>query len=125
MDPLRDLQSLQQRRGRPEKDLSIHGMVRQAAETLRRTERQLGDLAGLWEQVVPPHVAVHSRLVGIRSGVLHVQVDSASVRYELDRLLRAGAFRELQKRHRGTLVRVQVRLGGGGFAQGPSGSRSP
>ncbi|MHC5002350.1 MAG: DciA family protein [Planctomycetota bacterium] len=111
--PLRQLEQLRERRARPERDLSIRSMVQATADALRRTERGLGELIEHWQAVVPPDLAARSSLAALRGGVLEVRVDSASVRYELDRVLRSGGLRELQRRYRGTLVRVRLRLGTG------------
>ncbi len=56
-------------------------------------------------------LAGRTSLVGLRGGILEVRVDSSSVRFELDRLLRGGALEELRRRHRGSLLRIKIRIG--------------
>lgn len=109
-DPLAEIEQLRRHRSRAERDLSIRSIIESTAAALRRTERGLGELIELWHELLPPEVANHSELVGLRSGILEVAVHSASVRYQLDQALRGGALDELKRRYRGTLVRVRVKL---------------
>ncbi len=74
--------------------------------------KQLEELAELWVELVPTHLAQHTRLEGLQRGVLRVVVDSAARHYELDRLLRGGLMRELTRRHKSAALRqVKVRVG--------------
>jgi hypothetical protein len=107
---LRHLEQLQARRGRREVDLSIRGVVQAAARDAQRANRRLGQIIDLWHEVIPPDLTRHCAIVGLRSGSLQVEADSAAVVYELDRFLRDGGTDELRRRYRGTLMRVRVRL---------------
>ncbi len=78
---------------------------------MRRTEQRLGELIELWQEVIPAELADRTTLVALKGGVLHVDVESASTRYELDRLLRSGGLRRLQTSFRGTLLRIRLRIG--------------
>jgi hypothetical protein len=80
------------------------------ADAAARTHRRIGELIEIWEQVIPPELAAHSRIVSLRGSVLHVAVDSAPALYEIDHVLRAGGTDDLRRRFRGTLVRVRLRL---------------
>jgi hypothetical protein len=102
---------LQSWRGRKTFEPSIARAVLSVADQAQRTQRRLGELADLWQELVPGEVAAQSALAGLRSGVLHVLADSAAAAFELDRLLRSGLEAELRTRYRGTLSRVRVRVG--------------
>ena len=91
--------------------LSIGSEVKAVAVQAARTHRKLGQLIDLWESRVPADLVAHSSIAGLRGGVAHVLVDSASTAYELDRLLREGLLAQLRQHFRGTLVRVSVRIG--------------
>jgi len=83
----------------------------QFKKQIEKPYKQLGALVELWQELVPEDLAMHTKLDGLRRGVLRVTVDSSSRLYELDRLLRGGVESELVSRHRGTLLRVQLRVG--------------
>jgi hypothetical protein len=104
------LELLRQRRGRSGRDVSIAKLIAATADQAARTHKNLGALIELWEQIVPADVAAHTALIGLRAGVLHVRVDSSSMAYDLDRLLRGGLTDTLRRGFRGTLVRVKTRV---------------
>ena len=105
----RQIKQLQSNRAAKPRDLSIADVVSATADHAERTHKKLGTLIELWEELVPADIACHTSLSGLRTGVLHVVVDSSSAAFELDRLLRGGLTNELRKRFRGTLVRVKTR----------------
>ena len=109
--PIQQLQMLREYRGVRERDSSIGKLVAGTAQHAQRTQRKLGQLIALWEELVPADLASHTSLSGLRHGVLHVIVDSSSAAYELDRMLRGGLTQQLQARFRGSLVRVKARIG--------------
>jgi len=102
-----------QRRQRPERDWSIAALVDAIEKDSRRKDRALGRFMGLWQELVPAELARHLSVSGLRGGVLSVVAASASARYELDRLLRAGLEQELRRRFTGTLGRVRITVGAG------------
>jgi hypothetical protein len=110
-DPARQLQQLRQLRCWPERDVSIARVIASTADHAKRTQKKLGELIELWEELVPPEVASHTSITGLRAGVLHVIVDSSAAGFELDRLLRTGLLDTLRTRFRGTLLRVKTRVG--------------
>jgi predicted nucleic acid-binding Zn ribbon protein len=109
--PIQQLQLLRKHRSMRERDPSIGTLVTGTAQHTQRTQRKLGQLIALWEQLVPAELAAHTSLSGLRNGVLHVIVDSSSAAYELDRLLRGGLTQQVQARFRGSLARVKTRIG--------------
>ncbi|MEM7228341.1 MAG: DciA family protein [Planctomycetota bacterium] len=110
-DPSRELLRICANRQRPQRTLGVTKLIERVEHNARKTEKRLGQLTALWESVVPPELAVHTRLVGLRGGTLDVIADSAPVRYELDRLLRGGGEHSLRRRYRGSLRSVRIRVG--------------
>lgn len=105
---LNDLQRICANRARRERILTPHAIIDRVEQDAERTRKKLGHLIELWLDVMPSEVSAHTGLIALRRGVLHVHADSASVRYEVDRLLREGAEAELRRRFRGTLRGVKV-----------------
>jgi hypothetical protein len=97
-------------RRRPEKDVTITGIVSSIAHHARRTHDRLGELVELWEAAIPAHLSARTRLTALRGGILHVDVDSPATLYEIDRLLRGGVEDQLRAAHRGTLTRVKLKV---------------
>jgi hypothetical protein len=113
-DPARVVEELERvlryrRRWTP--DPTIQPLLQTTREQAERTNRKLGRLIELWQELVPAEVESRTSLVALRGGVLHVQVETAALIYELDRLLREGLEIELRRRFTGTLSRVKVRFG--------------
>ncbi len=76
---------------------------------LGRRVKQLGQLAILWDEVIPETLRKHTALECFRQGTLTVIVDSASHRFELQTLLRNGVFHAIQERFKnGPLDRVRL-----------------
>jgi predicted nucleic acid-binding Zn ribbon protein len=66
----------------------------------------------VWEEIVGPFLAGHSRPVRFRDGMLVVQVLQPTVRYELERVWRKRILEKLQERFGARSVReVRFRLG--------------
>jgi predicted nucleic acid-binding Zn ribbon protein len=106
----RAIEQLRRHRVRPGRDVSISSIVARTQREAARTQRQLGSVIALWQEMVPTEIATRTTLTAIRGGVLHVRADSAAVSYELDRRLREGLLAALRARHAGTLARVKVTL---------------
>jgi hypothetical protein len=110
-NPLQHIQRLQGWRGRKGRDLSIAQVLESEVDQAAKTHKRLGELIDLWRDIVPEALASHTRLTGFRNGVLQVKVDSSSILFEIDRLLRGGAESELRRQFRGSLSRVNARIG--------------
>lgn len=107
---LRQIGQLQAWRGRKGRDLAIAGVIEATAEQASRVQRRLGELIEIWREVLPRRIADRTSLVSLRSGVLAVEVDSASTAFEIDRLLRSGVETEIRRRFRGNFSRVRTRV---------------
>jgi hypothetical protein len=106
----REIARLGASRARFARELSIAAIITATRNQAADVHRKLGELIELWEELVPQEVAAHTALTALKGGVLHVTVDSSSIAYELDRLLREGLVIALRTRYRGTLTRVKVSL---------------
>jgi len=107
----RAISFLQRDRTPAERATSIHGYVASIRKHAEKTHRQLGRAIEAWIELVPSELAERTRLTALRRGVLHVDVDDAAARYELDRLLRDGLEDQLRSQFNGTLIRVKLRQG--------------
>ena len=105
-----EIDKLRRHRARMGHDLGIGTLVRASADTARKTNDRLGEIIELWNTFVPGHLAKHTSIAGLRRGVLHVDVETSAVAFELDRLLRGGMTHELRRRFRGSLVRIKTRV---------------
>jgi hypothetical protein len=72
------------------RDLSIVQHIQGLADTIRGADAGLAQAARAWASVVPPELARACTFEALSRGVLRVRVKDASVRFELDRFLRAG-----------------------------------
>jgi hypothetical protein len=104
----REIERMQRLRGRRDPAVGVADLVRTMQRAGDRVHRRLGSLIDLWSDVVPPHLAEHTSIAGLRGGILHVRAESAPVAFEIDRLLREGLLAELRRRYDGTLARVRV-----------------
>jgi len=75
---------------------------------LGRRVRQLSQIAGAWDAVIPPEIQEHTALESFRNGVLTIAVDSAARRFQLKTLLSAGLQKEIQKRFPGAIRRIHL-----------------
>jgi len=76
--------------------------------TLGKKVRQLGALAGAWDEVIPEEIAEHTALEGFNRGVLTVIVDSAAHRFQLQTLLDGGLLRALRERFSAAINKVRL-----------------
>lgn len=107
----RHLEHLRSRRTRPDPDQSLQFLQKQFKQQVEKPYKQLGDLAELWQSLVPEDLRRHTRLESFQRGTLRVAVDSSARLYALDRLLREGLKTTLIQQHQGAALRkVQLRL---------------
>jgi len=92
-------------------DLSIKPEVTEHREKLTRDEKQLGQINVAWIRHMPKELVDHTRIKARpRRGILTVFVDSSSVLFEIDRVLREGKFKDIQKDFRGSLIAIKLKL---------------
>jgi len=75
---------------------------------LAKRLRQLGNLARIWDDVLPRSIRDHTALESFNRGVLTVLVDSAAHRYQLQMLLSGGLMREIRARFNGALNKIRL-----------------
>ena len=75
---------------------------------LAKRLRQLGNLAGIWDDVLPRTIRDHTALESFNRGILTVLVDSAAHRYQLRMLLNGGVEREIRDRFSGALNKIRL-----------------
>lgn len=102
------LEQLRSRRVRPERDTSLTAQIAGQRRELERTRRRIGAISGAWIEVCPPDLLERTAVKGLNRGVLTIAVADAPTRYELSRLLREGAERELIRRAPTTIRRVKL-----------------
>ncbi|WP_428386898.1 DciA family protein [Mucisphaera sp.] len=95
------LDRTQARLKRAERDLSLGFMKQAFRAEIERPWKKLEQVVEAWREVLPTQVAERTRLQGLDRGTLRVGVADSATLYELDRLLRSGAQRELLARVRG------------------------
>jgi predicted nucleic acid-binding Zn ribbon protein len=104
------MEQLQKWRSRRKKDLSIDSVMHTFCGSLRKTNKQLLQIQEAWKECVPArlhHVAIP---ISLRSGILEVSVDGSPTAFQMNRLIRSGLLRKLQKTCCGTLKQIRVRI---------------
>jgi len=95
-------------RVRPERARAMGETFQAQAMAIKRSKRKHLGCARAWEAVCPEAIVARTSIVGVRSGVLTIGVADHATKYELDRLLRSGAERELVKLAPTTVRRVKL-----------------
>lgn len=85
-------------------------MQEQFRRDVERPHRQLGDLADLWQRLVPAELVERTTLRGFQRGTLQVAVADSGTRYQLDRALRGGVESKLRSAFKGNLRAIKVRV---------------
>jgi predicted nucleic acid-binding Zn ribbon protein len=107
-----DIEQLRNWRARPDREAAIGPLVEARLADAERTRKRLGSFVELWETVLPGDLASHTRVTGIRGGVVQVSVDTSATAYELDRRLREGLEEQMRRAYGKTFVRVKITVGG-------------
>lgn len=92
-------------------DLSIKPHIQAIQDNTARHQKRFGKLIVLWERHIPRDLADQTTLSSLSRGVLGVTVDSSSIMYELDRVLRGGAFAAIQRGFPATLSEYRLKFG--------------
>jgi hypothetical protein len=102
------LDNLRRIRPGPRPVASIGDAVAAFENDLARRHKSMGGIAAAWTSAVPPHLAAGAELVSMARGVLTVRVQEAPARFALDRFLRAGGEREVQRASPVTLKKIKL-----------------
>lgn len=111
MNPLRaarDLEKLRKYRVRGERDRHIGDEVVRQRTELEKVRKSLKGAGEAWGKVIPEAIAKRCRLVSLARGVLSVRTEDSATGYELDRFLRGGGLREVQRACTVTVSRIKI-----------------
>lgn len=108
------IERLRETRRRREPGVRLDEALAAQTQRLRTMKRRLGSAGSAWSSCCPPEFAQTTTPRALRSGVLTVAVDDASVRYRVDRWLRAGGLEALQRACPASLRRVRLEHGARG-----------
>ena len=103
-----EIETLRDYRNRPDRSVDMARDLARLARTYAQAGNGLGELAGIWQELVPSEVRESARLLRISRGVLTITVENSSERFLLDRALRGGLRRELVRRSKVSLRDVRV-----------------
>jgi hypothetical protein len=78
---------------------------------LARRVKQVGQIATVWDDILPAELAQHTSLESFNRGVLVVKVDSAPHKFQLQTMLGGGLLAELRKRCASAINRVRLDVG--------------
>ena len=104
------LEQLRKWRARKDKDLSIGTSILAMRRSLKKSNKQFSQLLDAWDEFVPTSLNQRAHPVALCGGVLEVTADGAPTAYRLNRLIREGLLRQLQKKSSGSLNRIRVRI---------------
>jgi len=93
----RRLELLQQRRTWGDRDTSLAPSLIEIRKHLQKQLDAIDTMQQAWDSVIPEELASRTQ-IRLDKGVLRVSVQDSSIRFALDRLLRAGAQNELVRR---------------------------
>lgn len=104
------LEQIRSWRARKDRDISINAPIQELRRNLKKSSKQLTQLIEAWDELVPPHIHRSANPVSFQAGVLEICADGSPTAYQLNRIIRAGLLRELQRRCSGTLKQIRVRV---------------
>jgi len=107
----RQINRLRGWRGGRDRDLTLGFLGDYVKRHHAGTQRRMGRLGELWQELVPEPLLGRTTLAGFVRGVLTVRVTDSASRYELDRLLRSGIERRLRGSGVAGLRRIRVVVG--------------
>ncbi len=105
------IEQLRKWRSRKKKELRLDTEMNSFCRSLKKTNSQLLQLREEWNELVPTLLSQVAIPVAFRNGVLEVSVDGSPTAYQINRLVRSGLLRQLQKKCNGTLRQIRVRIG--------------
>jgi hypothetical protein len=80
-------------------------------KTLAKRVKQLSAIAQIWDEIIPAEFHDHTALESLHRGTLTVCVDSASRRFQLQRLFNGGLLKDIQARCPQPIQKVRLVLG--------------
>ena len=104
------IEQLQKWRMHKRRDLRLDQALNSFCRSLRKSSKQLSQVQDAWLELVPQQLLQVSMPVALRNGTVEVVVDCAPTAYHVNRLIRGGLLRKLQKCCSGTLRTIRVRV---------------
>lgn len=95
-------------RVRPDRARAMGETFLEQAQAIKRSRRKHLGCAKAWEAVCPGALVGRTSVLGVKGGAMTIGVADHATRYELDRLLREGAERELVRLAPTTVRRVKL-----------------
>tara|TARA_B100001750_G_C15403217_1_gene543721 strand:- start:265 stop:660 length:396 start_codon:yes stop_codon:yes gene_type:complete len=108
--PDRQLKNLRKWRGRKDRDISIASSIIELERNLKKSNRQLSQIADIWKSEVPCHIYENTHPISLQKGVLEIAVNGSSIAYQLQRLIRNGLLDSLQTKVTKPLRKIKVTL---------------
>lgn len=102
------IEALRRSRVRPAPDTSAGDLFARRGVELAGLERRIGGAARAWQSVCPAELLGRTSVRSVARGVVTIGVEDASTRFELDRLLRAGAERTFIRACAASVRRVRL-----------------
>lgn len=87
---------------------ALGAVINGEARALQRLERRLRGVGDAWLAQCPEHLLDKTAIVGVSRGALTIRARDASIRYELDRWLRAGGERAVIAASQAPIRKVRV-----------------
>ena len=109
-NPEQHIENLRRWRNWKPRDVTLGSVVELVETQDARPHKQLGQIVGLWEQLVPEKLRRQTALASLGKGVLTVHVSDSAAMYELDRLLRGGAEQQLKAACKTTLRKIRLQV---------------
>lgn len=106
----RQLRNVWKNKQRPERAVSLSVLLNCILkQRLARRVKQIGQLAQVWDECIPPYILEQSALVSFARGTLTVAMPSAAQRYQLQMLLQSGLEKVIRERFKsGALNRIRL-----------------
>ncbi len=107
-DAIIKIEQLQKWRCARKRELRIDSVMNSFCRSLKKTNKQLSQIQAAWEELLPEAMRRVSFPISFRNGILVVSVDGSPTAYQLNRLIRSGLLRQLQRTCSGTLRQIRV-----------------
>jgi hypothetical protein len=104
------VEQLRKWRKRKVRDTSIESTIIAFRKSLKKGNKQLTQLLEAWDELVPSNLTKNAIPTSLRSGILEVSVTDSSTSYKINQLIRSGLLQKLQRRCRGTLKQIRIRI---------------
>lgn len=103
-----DLNRLRQFRNWGGPDLSVENTLRDLCQHLERQQRASGKIETAWATVIPADLQRRATVSSFARGLLTVRIADAATRYQIERFLRAGGQRDLERSAGSAIRRVKL-----------------